>query len=91
MKNGVVAAVLVVLVVGSLGIGYFAGSSVRSTATSTATSLEVSTSTTTNVVTSYTTEVVTGYTLAYCTITGGPGPIYVRFLNDSTMAPVAGV
>ena len=83
MRNGVVAVVLVILVAGSLVAGYFAGSSVRSTVTSTSTSVEVSNSTTT--------ETVTSYTLSYCIVTGTPGPIYVRFLNSSTMAPVAGV
>lgn len=87
MRDETVLVLLIVLVTASAGAGYYIGASsermTTSTTTSTTTSVEVSTSTAT--------EVVTSYTLNYCTITGGPGPIYVRFLNSSTLAPVAGV
>jgi len=82
MKNGVVAALVIAILVGA-GAGFFAGSSIRSTSTTTATNFETTSATTT--------EVVTSYVSTYCTITGQPGGISVRFLNSSTMAPVPGV
>ena len=83
MRSAVVASLIVVVIIVSAGAGYLAGSSIRTTATATATSFETTTATTT--------EVVTSYTSTYCTISGPPGGISVRFLNSSTMAPIAGV
>jgi hypothetical protein len=83
MKNGVVASLLVVAILVGAGAGYFAGSSIRPTATTTTTSFQTTTATTT--------EVVTSYTSTYCSISGQPGGISVRFLNSSTKLPVAGV
>ena len=83
MRNLVVAALLVVAILASAGAGYFASSSLRPTTTTTTTSFLTTTATTT--------EVATSYTSASCIITGQPGGISVRFLNGSTMAPIAGV
>jgi hypothetical protein len=83
MRNGVVAIVLGILVVGSLGVGYFVGNINQKTFTTTTTSIETTTTTST--------EVVTTYLSPYCTITGQPGGISVRFLNSTTLTPVNGV
>ena len=56
MRNGAVAAVLVILVAGSLGVGYFTGYSNRQTITSTSTVLLYSTTTTTETATVQTIE-----------------------------------
>jgi hypothetical protein len=83
MRSEVVASLIVVAVIVGAGAEYFAGSSTRTTVTSTIVSVETTTATAT--------EFVTSYTSIYCTITGQPGGISVRFLNSSTMAPIAGV
>ena len=74
---------LAILVVGSLGAGYFMGS--RNRLTITTTSVESSTFST----------VVTSYVSTYCTISGAPGGISVRFLSDilsnTTSMPIAGI
>jgi hypothetical protein len=83
MRNEVVAVLLVILVAGGLGVGYFAGNINRQTVTRTSTNIETSTATST--------EVVTTYLSTYCTISGQPGGISVRFLNSTTLTPVNGV
>ncbi|HUI23504.1 MAG TPA: hypothetical protein VLY82_03825 [Nitrososphaerales archaeon] len=83
MRNGVVAIVLAILVVGSLGVGYFVGNINQRTVTTTPTNIETSTATSTKVV-------ATTYLSTYCTISGQPGGISVRFLNSTTLTPVNG-
>jgi len=82
MRSEVVASLIVVALLAGAGVGYFAWSGSRTTVTATTTSAETTTATTTEVVTSLVT---------YCSISGQPGGISVRFLNSSTMAPIAGV
>jgi len=83
MRNGIAAVALVILVAGSLGVGYFVGNINRQTVTTTTTNVETSTATST--------EVVTTYLSTYCIISGQPVGISVRFLNSTTLTPVNGV
>jgi hypothetical protein len=83
MRSGAVASLAIIAVLIGTGGGYFAGSTTRTTITATITSIETKTATAT--------EVVTSYASTYCSISGQLGGISVRFLNSSTMEPIAGV
>ena len=81
LENEILAVILVILVTGSLGVGYFAGG-------------QLNVRTTTSTITSSQTIVVTttvGSTPTTCIIVGQPGGIFFRVLSDSTSEPVAGV
>ena len=82
MRNDVTAILLVLLVVGSLGVGYFVGNSGRPTATTTSTLTELVPTTTTSFV-STTSEV--------CTVSADSTGFFLHLVTDSAKAPVAGV
>ena len=82
MRNEVTAILLVLLVAGSLGVGYFVGNSGRSTATTTSTLTELGpTSSTTSV--SMASEV--------CTVSADSAGFFLHLVTDSARAPIAGV
>jgi len=83
MRKEAVAVLLVILVAGSLGVGYFVGSGNRQTFTTTSTLL-LSTTTT---VTSITVQTVSTNP---CFIAGQPAGMFLGVASDSGDAPVAG-
>jgi hypothetical protein len=82
MRNAVIATLLVLLVGGGLGVGYFAGNGGRPTVTTTSTLTELApTTNTTSVSTS--SEV--------CTVTADPAGFFLHLVTDSARVPIAGV
>jgi hypothetical protein len=79
MRNGLVAVMLVILVAGSLGVGYFAGSSNRLTTTATSTVLLSTTATITS------TSIQTT-----CFIAGQPDGMFLSVASDKGDTPIAG-
>ena len=83
MRNEVVAVVLVILVVGSLGVGYFAGNINRQTITTTSTVLLYTTTT----LTASFTQTASSDT---CFIVGQPAGMFLRIASDNSDALIAG-
>ena len=82
MRNEAIAVLLVLLVGGSLGVGYFAGHGNRPTTTTTSTVTElVPTTMTTSA--SISSEV--------CTVSADSTGFFLHFVTDSARAPIAGV
>ena len=86
MRNEVVATLLVLLVAGSLGVGYFAGNGGRSTTTTTSTFTEL-------VPTTITTTVTMSVSISseVCTVSADPTGFFLHLVTDSARAPIAGV
>jgi len=82
MRNEAIAILLLLLVGGSLGVGYFAGNGNRPTITTTSTVTELVPTTMTRPV-SISSEV--------CTVSADSTGFFLHFVTDSARAPIAGV